>query len=659
MKLWRAISPLSISIRIIICCISISVVFGQAENTKIPSQKELDSVFKYYELSNSNSLSLPKRSTFASSFLNAAFLYKQDSLIYKGLMQKTWLLGKTKQYDSAIIYSHKLYDLAIQNGDTFYIKSALLKLGIYHKKNDEFAEAFQYYNEIFKISRELKDTLRAGRSLLNMANMQTMLGDYSGSKTTAIDGLKYVESTADLISLSGLYHIISVANRKQNNYKEAFKYNSLALALGKDSISINSIGINNVLKFENTKALILADTTNYNQALFILSELEENPTVRNNKKEYARVIANLGYVQWLQNKDNEISEKLFLETKKIRISIGDVDGLFASNIYLTNYHLKKNKAKALEYANAAYQNALELKSLTSIIEALGYIFQLKEDTNEEAKVFNETYLKLNEINQSNREIYAVTKYENENLTNENLKLEADNAKLAIEKAKEERENIIYLLGTLILILSGGFVFYLLQQKHKRERIRDVFNAETRISKKLHDELANDVYHVMTQIQNERNDQEVLDKLENIYSRTRDFSRENSSFKLGKSYTQELSGMLSSYGSDHTKIIIKDIDDINWGAITPEKKIIIHRIIQELMVNMKKHSNASLVAVTFKKTHKTIEISYADNGVGVAKNEMIYSSGLQNAENRIKTIGGSFIFDSEEGKGFKARIHFPN
>jgi len=86
---------------------------------------------------------------------------------------------------------------------------------------------------------------------------------------------------------------------------------------------------------------------------------------------------------------------------------------------------------------------------------------------------------------------------------------------------------------------------------------------------------------------------------------------------------------------------------------------VYRIIQELMVNMKKHSHASLVAITFKKSPKHIEITYADNGVGVAKNHIKYSNGLNNAENRINTIKGSFIFESEDKKGFKAKIRFPN
>ncbi len=650
MKLWRVISPFFIMMGLVFYA-SIHT-FGQAKTSPSFSKQERDSIFAYYNFSNVDSLPLADRITNVSFFLKGAYFYQQDSLIYKGLLQKTWLLGKVKQYDSAIKYTYKLYDLAIKNRDTINIEKALIKLGIYYKGNNQLTEAFKVYNEHFKLSRITKDSIRSGRSLLKMANIQTSLGDYSGSKTTAVDGVGYIEGTSDLRSLSGLYHIISVANLDQKNYKEAFKYNTRALGLAKDSLSIKAIGLNNILMFQNTKALILAGQGKYKPAITLLKALVSDSIVQKDNVEYARVLANLGYVKWQEEPKNKSSKEILIKASLIRKEIGDTEGLIINNIYLTKYYLEKNSIKALQYAEAAYENAKKRRNLVSILEALGFIFDLKENTRKEAKVFNQTYQKLQEVNQSNREIYAVTKYENEKLTNENLVLKA-------ETAKKERQRIINLFVTIIIVLIGGFVMYLLRQRYKREKIREVYNAETRISKKLHDELANDVYHVMNQVQNNKNSGEVLDKLEDIYNRTRDISRENSGFDTEGFYAQELGSMLSSYGSNDTKIIIKDIDMINWPSVTPEKKIILHRILQELMINMKKHSNAALVAVTFKKTSKYIKINYADNGVGFSKKNNFYSNGLRNAENRIKTIGGIFIFDSEKGKGFKAEIKFPS
>lgn len=651
MKLWRVDFLYCILIGAIFY--SSIPIFGQTQAQTFLSQNKLDNLSRYYELSKSDSLSIPKRLQYVTSFLKGILSTKQDSLIYNGLMQKTWLLGRIKQYDSAITYTHKYYDLARHNRDTMHILKASNKLGIYYQRNNQLAKAFEYHNENFKIARISKDTISIGRSLLNMANIQTSLGDYSGSKTTAIDGVTYLENTNDLRNLAGFYHIISVANRVQKNYQEAIKYNERALHLGNDSISVKVIGVKNILIFKNTQALILANQGDYKQAISLLKTLTTEPVVREDSREYARVLGNLGYVQWLQNKDNKNSEELLIKALEIQKEINDVLGAITNNIYLTKYYFEKNKNKALQCAEAAYYNAKKQHSLAQLLESLGFIFKLRENTKEEAIEYDRIHKELEEANQNNREIYAVTRYENDKLTNENLILKA-------ETARKERQKIIYLFSSLFLLLSGLVVFYFFKQRYKREKIREVYNAETRISKKLHDELANDVYQVMIQMQNNNaNSQEMLDKLEVIYKSTRDISREHNSFKTGKEYGAELNNMLSSYSSNDTKIIIKDINEINWQSINPEKKIIVHRSLQELMTNMKKHSQAGLVAITFKKVAKNIIITYADTGVGVSSKEIMYSNGLRNTENRIKTIGGSFIFDSEKGKGFKAKIHFPS
>jgi signal transduction histidine kinase len=76
-----------------------------------------------------------------------------------------------------------------------------------------------------------------------------------------------------------------------------------------------------------------------------------------------------------------------------------------------------------------------------------------------------------------------------------------------------------------------------------------------------------------------------------------------------------------------------------------------------MVNMKKHSQCNYVFIGFEVLEKYIQISYADNGIGFNKT-IKHKNGLQNVENRIIAIKGTFTFDSELNKGVKAKIVFP-
>ncbi|MNL24578.1 Sensor histidine kinase ComP [compost metagenome] len=113
-------------------------------------------------------------------------------------------------------------------------------------------------------------------------------------------------------------------------------------------------------------------------------------------------------------------------------------------------------------------------------------------------------------------------------------------------------------------------------------------------------------------------------------------------------------MLSTYNSDHTNVIINNIEKVNWHLVDEFKKVTIHRVLQELMVNMKKHSQASIVVVKFESNGKTVFIDYTDNGKGADKNKII-KNGLQNMENRILAIKGTITFDTKPDKGFKVKI----
>ena len=66
-----------------------------------------------------------------------------------------------------------------------------------------------------------------------------------------------------------------------------------------------------------------------------------------------------------------------------------------------------------------------------------------------------------------------------------------------------------------------------------------------------------------------------------------------------------------------------------------------------------------MAITFENSGSDLKINYEDDGIGASKKELLLKNGLLNTEKRIKAIGGSIIFDSEKGNGFKAEIRVPN
>jgi signal transduction histidine kinase len=213
-------------------------------------------------------------------------------------------------------------------------------------------------------------------------------------------------------------------------------------------------------------------------------------------------------------------------------------------------------------------------------------------------------------------------------------------------------------------LSLIIVLYLyLTSRGKKEKIEATYKSETRIAKKLHDELANDIYHTMAFVENKNlalteNKEQLLNNLDIIYSRTRDISKENCAIITNENYVLGLKEMILEFNTSNTSIILNDLETISWNTLDRSKKTTVYRVLQELLVNMKKHSNANLAVINFKETDKNIIINYSDNGNGADLTQLSFKNGLHNVENRIQSIKGNVEIDSHPGKGFKVLLKIP-
>tara|TARA_R110000803_G_C11797543_1_gene298915 strand:- start:143 stop:625 length:483 start_codon:yes stop_codon:yes gene_type:complete len=158
---------------------------------------------------------------------------------------------------------------------------------------------------------------------------------------------------------------------------------------------------------------------------------------------------------------------------------------------------------------------------------------------------------------------------------------------------------------------------------------------------------------MTSLENNPSvDNEVLNEMERIYSKTRDISRENSAIDLNQDYGLQLNDLLLGYKNQNVTIVTRNLSKIEWKDVSEVKKTAIYRVLQELMTNMRKHSMATSVALVFTQVGSKIEIKYRDNGIGC---DLFKKNGLQNTETRIASINGTISFESKKNDGFKATI----
>ncbi|TCC86493.1 tetratricopeptide repeat-containing sensor histidine kinase [Pedobacter frigiditerrae] len=506
--------------------------------------------------------------------------------------------------------------------------------------------AFKYYSLAKDEFLIQKDSIGVIYCLLSMAIISTGQGDYFGGQEISLAGLPYLnEKNKDhLWYIHSNYNNIGLANYRLKNYSEAIRFYNQALKFA-------TIDTDRFI-YLNNKAKVYEELKNFDAAINIYARI-----VRSVPKEtinYARALANLAAAKWLQNPDYNAEPEL-LSALAINDKLGEKFGQNFCYARLADFYSKRNNTIAVDYAKKMLVVAKELSSPDDQLEALYKLVKLSSP--KATKQYFVQYEKLSDSLQSARarakNQFALIRYDT-------LKLQKDNTEKKYQIARREALIVISLIA--IIALTGIFIIWYRKRKQKIELETQNAIRESRLktSKKVHDVVANGLYRVMTEIENTEglDREEMLDRLDQMYQKSRDISYEVEETKpIVHNFSLQITALLQAFTTPTTKVIIKGNTNELWTRLNDPAKHEIEHVLQELMVNMKKHSHATAVELLFEQKNKRIYISYIDNGVGMPE-QVQYKNGLRNTGNRIEHIGGEINFDTKLEKGLKILIVFP-
>jgi len=244
-------------------------------------------------------------------------------------------------------------------------------------------------------------------------------------------------------------------------------------------------------------------------------------------------------------------------------------------------------------------------------------------------------------------------------------LEKEKAEQALLASEERSKKSISYLGSLLLVLGLSFAIYFFRQRTKRlkeenktAKLVATLETEAEMSRRLHDDFGAGLNQTMLMLQGDGDKSKILDRLEGLYNQSRNFSREVNEVDTGTPFKEEFLEMLRYRTPSQANLIITGTKDIEWNGVPPLSKKVLYKVMQELMINMGKHSKASLITIVFKKSGSELLVKYNDNGVGASQKDINRKNGLRNTEKRIQAIGGSITFDSGKGEGFSAHVVIP-
>jgi signal transduction histidine kinase len=225
------------------------------------------------------------------------------------------------------------------------------------------------------------------------------------------------------------------------------------------------------------------------------------------------------------------------------------------------------------------------------------------------------------------------------------------------------------IGLILMLLAiGGFIIYYFREKHKREIefssaiVNKLEEERGRIARDLHDGLGQSLIVLKNKFnQLEVNDEEHTRQINENFTSTieevRSISRSLIPPELRRlGLKKAILKMLKDVEETSRIMTTSEIDILDELNLDDGQEIRIYRILQELLNNTMKHSQATSLKISLQKIDGGFVAVYQDNGIGFeheAEKET-NSIGLRSIEQRLRYLNGTIKIE-KPAKGFKATI----
>ncbi len=502
-----------------------------------------------------------------------------------------------------------------------------------------YDSAFFYFDIAKNVFSEKKDSLGVGKSLLNMAIISTEKDDYLGGQELSLNAMSYFNEKDETqhVFIRSNFNNLGIASYRLGEYKNALKFYDLAIKFSKNS--------SDSLAYLGNKATVYRELKDYESALKIYGEILNKTHIF--PEQYATVETNIATTKWLQDSNYNAAPEL-IEALNIREKENNILGRNSSYAHLADFYEKKQPDSALFYANKMYLMAKAANSPDNQSHALEKLIRL--NPSKAIKYFN-IYQPLKDsletARNNDKNQLAPIRYEIEKHRADNLKLQKENT----EKT--------YVVITLVILLGAGTFWYRKRkQRLEMEKENAIRESRLKTSKKVHDVVANGLYRVMNKIeyQPEIDKEVLLDEIEDLYEKSRDISYEKPLAPTAH-FHQKIASLAHSFHTDQVHVHLIGNTATLWNEVKLTAQDEVIHILQELLVNMRKHSQASEVTLQFAKQDNVLYITYDDNGIGI-KGELKSNNGLRNTETRIKNLQGQITFETGSEKGLSINFSFP-
>lgn len=515
--------------------------------------------------------------------------------------------------ESMIKYLYKAIEINHKKKNTTLLSTNYNLLSIYYQEQQDYIKALESIERAIEYLDTVKQTMLLKIYQGNLASIYFMMGDYENAKRIYERNIDFYLSVEDTFNYASELYNLAFSYYKLDDFQNARKTLS---------------------KFMNT----------YNSY--------------SDKEELLEILAQTyGILEKIHFDEGNYNHSLHFQTKKFEIAkqLNFHSMIAETSERLSNTYEKLNQWKeALQYSRLA---------------------ALYKDS-----VLNETRIKaLTEME---------SRYENKIKT---LELADAQNKIAIAQRRKKLYLTLNLLILTILIGASLVVYQKIKLNQKellltnerigkiiKEHELDTLNAQLKgqemerehIAMELHDRVASllgsIIYQVQKTAKNFDIDGQVKNQLMTISSSVKEAANEirriSHNLSTGMIHRYGLKAALSEFGakiSQTTSVQMSvEFTPINFPRLNRELETHLYRIIQEFTTNTLKHAKATEIHLYISLIDGEVNVLFEDNGRGLDPHKKNKGIGIQNIQNRLKTLNGSMDIEAQSGRGTAIYLKIP-
>lgn len=530
------------------------------------------------------------------------------------------------------------------------------------------------------------------KALNSIGYIYSYQGDFAEALSLRLKALQIADQgTYDKKDMGNLLSWIADDYRHLNQHDKAVEY------LKKTEAYLTSMSNEGVIDYYYTYCQSLAALGESVLAREKLSELDRFIETTKTFSDYDR---NVAYLQSTKlHGEFAIKDKNFKEAinyyqrylSHSEILKSDVHIAIALNKIARAYQFSGNNKQALAYFKQSYDTCMKDGSIDYAFKNANSIASIYAENNDfkNAYQYSQTAFELKDSLNSTERIkelnFLEAKFQAGKKEKEIAELKLTNAEHELEVAQHNR---ILLVGGVIascLILLFGFLYYISRQKtiiSEKEKqsleqqqqvisLQAMINGQeterTRIAKDLHDSMGGTFSTIkmhLSTLEHGIKDQEQVALLEkcigivgNAASEVRRIAHNMMPevlIKLGLIHSiEELAANISS--SKQLKVTFQHFG-LNERLSSPFE-VMLYRIVQELLNNIIKHSDATETIIQFIKEGNRLNITVEDNGKGFSDQAISKGMGLRSVKERVQFLKGKLSIDSEATLGTTVMMEF--